>query len=165
MIKQQNLPPILAGHCRTHHAGSPGPDDDYVNMHSISSGKGFDGNRRRILAPPRNHRRLTPAARRENLGSILGTREPMDGINLPAMLGGIGLFLLGMTMMTDGLKLAVGPAFSRLLHAWTATRWRGPPAKAPRPERPIPGRANRSLARFSSSCPRGEFFYATHSYE
>lgn len=49
----------------------------------------------------------------------------MDGINLPAMLGGIGLFLLGMTMMTDGLKLAVGPAFSRLLHAWTATRWRG----------------------------------------
>ena len=49
----------------------------------------------------------------------------MDGINLAAMLGGVGLFLLGMTMMTDGLKLAVGPAFSRLLHTWTATRWRG----------------------------------------
>ncbi|MCS5946789.1 hypothetical protein LNP25_26295 [Klebsiella variicola subsp. variicola] len=46
---------------------------------------------------------------------------------------------------------------------WTATRWREPPAKAPRPERPIPGRANRSLARFSSSCPRGGFFLR-HSF-
>lgn len=49
----------------------------------------------------------------------------MDGINLAAMLGGVGLFLLGMTMMTDGLKLAVGPSLSRLLHTWTATRLRG----------------------------------------
>lgn len=49
----------------------------------------------------------------------------MDGINLPAMLGGIGLFLLGMTMMTDGLKLALGPSLARLLHAWTSTRLRG----------------------------------------
>lgn len=49
----------------------------------------------------------------------------MDGINLPAMLGGIGLFLLGMTMMTDGLKLALGPSLASLLHTWTATRLRG----------------------------------------
>ncbi len=49
----------------------------------------------------------------------------MEGINLAAMLGGIGLFLLGMTMMTDGLKLALGPSLARLLHAWTATRLRG----------------------------------------
>jgi len=49
----------------------------------------------------------------------------MDGINLGGMLGGVGLFLLGMTMMTDGLKLAVGPSLSRLLHTWTATRLRG----------------------------------------
>jgi phosphate:Na+ symporter len=49
----------------------------------------------------------------------------MDGINLGALVGGVGLFLLGMTMMTDGLKLAVGPALSKLLHTWTATRLRG----------------------------------------
>lgn len=49
----------------------------------------------------------------------------MEGINLAAMLGGVGLFLLGMTMMTDGLKLAVGPSLSGLLHRWTATRLRG----------------------------------------
>jgi len=49
----------------------------------------------------------------------------MEGINLAAMLGGVGLFLLGMTMMTDGLKLAVGPSLSGLLHRWTATCLRG----------------------------------------
>lgn len=49
----------------------------------------------------------------------------MDGINLAAMLGGVGLFLLGMTMMTDGLKLALGPSLAHLLHAWTSTRLRG----------------------------------------
>lgn len=49
----------------------------------------------------------------------------MNGINLAAMLGGVGLFLLGMSMMTDGLKLAVGPSLSGLLHRWTATRLRG----------------------------------------
>jgi phosphate:Na+ symporter len=37
--------------------------------------------------------------------------------------GGLGLFLLGMSMMTDGLKLAAGPALQRVL-AW-ATRTRG----------------------------------------
>lgn len=49
----------------------------------------------------------------------------MDGINLAGLLGGVGLFLLGMTMMTDGLKLALGPSLASLLHIWTSTRLRG----------------------------------------
>ena len=40
-------------------------------------------------------------------------------------LGGLGLFLLGMTMMSDGLKLAAGPALERILAAATRTRWHG----------------------------------------
>lgn len=40
-------------------------------------------------------------------------------------LGGLGLFLLGMTMMTDGLKLAAGPALERILAAATRTRLHG----------------------------------------
>lgn len=38
-------------------------------------------------------------------------------------LGGLGLFLLGMTMMTDGLRLAAGPALERILAGATRTRW------------------------------------------
>lgn len=41
------------------------------------------------------------------------------------LLGGIGLFLLGMAMMTDGLKLAAGDALRRLLHDWTSSSPRG----------------------------------------
>lgn len=37
--------------------------------------------------------------------------------------GGLGLFLLGMGMMTDGLKLAAGPALRSILAAATHTRW------------------------------------------
>jgi phosphate:Na+ symporter len=37
--------------------------------------------------------------------------------------GGLGLFLLGMSMMTDGLKLAAGPALHHILAAATRTRW------------------------------------------
>lgn len=37
--------------------------------------------------------------------------------------GGIGLFLLGMALMTDGLKLSAGPALHRILAAATRTRW------------------------------------------
>ena len=36
--------------------------------------------------------------------------------------GGIGLFLLGMSMMTDGLKLAAGPALQQILAGATRTR-------------------------------------------
>ncbi len=39
--------------------------------------------------------------------------------------GGLGLFLLGMTMLTDGLRQAAGPALQRLLAAATRTRWHG----------------------------------------
>ena len=41
------------------------------------------------------------------------------------LLGGMGLFLLGMTMLTDGLKLAAGGALERILAAWTRTRLYG----------------------------------------
>ncbi len=37
--------------------------------------------------------------------------------------GGLGLFLLGMGMMSDGLRLAAGPALQRILGAATHTRW------------------------------------------
>ena len=46
-------------------------------------------------------------------------------IDLPAlgvMAGGLGLFMLGMGLMTDGLKLAAGPALHRILSAATRTR-------------------------------------------
>ncbi len=39
--------------------------------------------------------------------------------------GGVGLFLLGMAMMTDGLKLAAGPALENILARWTKTRLLG----------------------------------------
>lgn len=44
---------------------------------------------------------------------------------LATLLGGIGLFLLGMRLMTDGLKLAAGPALRDVLARSTATRLRG----------------------------------------
>lgn len=39
--------------------------------------------------------------------------------------GGLGLFLLGMWLMTSGLKLAAGRALERILGEWTRTRVRG----------------------------------------
>lgn len=45
------------------------------------------------------------------------------GALLAHLAGGLGLFLLGMSMMTDGLKLAAGPALQRILAAATRTRW------------------------------------------
>ncbi|MFW5836538.1 MAG: Na/Pi cotransporter family protein, partial [Desulfovibrionaceae bacterium] len=42
-----------------------------------------------------------------------------------ALLGGVGLFLLGMGLMTHGLKLAAGQALRRILGAWTRTVLRG----------------------------------------
>jgi phosphate:Na+ symporter len=41
---------------------------------------------------------------------------------LGTMAGGLGLFLLGMGLMTDGLKLAAGPALHRILAGATRTR-------------------------------------------
>ncbi|MDP1540966.1 MAG: Na/Pi symporter [Moraxellaceae bacterium] len=39
--------------------------------------------------------------------------------------GGLGLFLLGMTLMTDGLKLSAGPLLGGLLNRATSTRLKG----------------------------------------
>lgn len=41
------------------------------------------------------------------------------------LFGGIGLFLLGMRLMTDGLKVAAGPALRHVLAQWTRTPLRG----------------------------------------
>lgn len=46
-----------------------------------------------------------------------------DAINL--LLGGLGLFLLGMVLMTDGLRMAAGPALGQVLASSTGTRGRG----------------------------------------
>lgn len=40
-------------------------------------------------------------------------------------IGGVGLFLLGMHLLTEGLKLAAGRALEDLLGEWTSTRSRG----------------------------------------
>jgi len=42
-----------------------------------------------------------------------------------ALAGGIGLFLLGMSMMTDGLKVAAGPTLKSILGSWTSSAPRG----------------------------------------
>lgn len=50
----------------------------------------------------------------------------MNGLALVgAVAGGVGLFLLGMGLMTEGLKLAAGPALERILARSTQTRLRG----------------------------------------
>ena len=41
------------------------------------------------------------------------------------LIGGIGLFLLGMRLMTDGLRLAAGGALEGILANWTRTPLRG----------------------------------------
>jgi phosphate:Na+ symporter len=46
----------------------------------------------------------------------------IDLRTLGTMAGGLGLFLLGMGLMTDGLKLAAGPALRRILVGATRTR-------------------------------------------
>lgn len=48
-----------------------------------------------------------------------------DATTLAALLGGIGLFILGMRMMTEGLKLAAGDALRSILQSWTRSAFRG----------------------------------------
>ena len=48
-----------------------------------------------------------------------------DWTTYGGLLGGIGLFLLGMGLMTDGLKLAAGQTLVRILASSTKTRLRG----------------------------------------
>ena len=42
-----------------------------------------------------------------------------------SLIGGLGLFLLAVTMITDGLKLAAGDRLKLILERWTTTRLRG----------------------------------------
>ena len=49
----------------------------------------------------------------------------IEGIGIGVLFGGIGLFLLGMLLMTDGLKQVAGPALGRVLTSSTQTRLRG----------------------------------------
>ncbi len=49
----------------------------------------------------------------------------MDLPLVGGLAGGVGLFLLGMGLMTDGLKLAAGPALQRILAHSTKTPLRG----------------------------------------
>ncbi len=49
----------------------------------------------------------------------------MSAMPLAGLLGGVGLFLLGMRLMTDGLRLAAGRALRTVLERWTRTPLRG----------------------------------------
>jgi phosphate:Na+ symporter len=49
----------------------------------------------------------------------------MNIILFGGALGGIGLFLLGMRLMTEGLRVAAGPMLRKILARWTRTRLRG----------------------------------------
>lgn len=44
---------------------------------------------------------------------------------LGSILGGIGLFILAIGMMTDGLKMAAGPSLRNILSRWSSTPLRG----------------------------------------
>lgn len=44
---------------------------------------------------------------------------------IASLAGGVGLFLLGMHLLTEGLKFAAGAALEDLLEDWTSTRLRG----------------------------------------
>jgi phosphate:Na+ symporter len=44
---------------------------------------------------------------------------------LAALIGGLGLFLLGMARLSDGLKIAAGPSLRDFLNRWTRTAGRG----------------------------------------
>lgn len=46
-------------------------------------------------------------------------------MELGSLVGGLGLFLLGMHIMTPGLRNAAGHALPRMLHGWTRTPLRG----------------------------------------
>lgn len=56
---------------------------------------------------------------------LWGNRAAVTSASLLSFAGGIGLFLLGMRLMTDGLKLAAGNALRDILAHWTATPMRG----------------------------------------
>lgn len=62
---------------------------------------------------------------REGAPSVPAQHQPVMTAALGGLIGGIGLFLLGMWLMTEGLKLSAGPALQRILARSTGTRLRG----------------------------------------
>jgi phosphate:Na+ symporter len=58
------------------------------------------------------------------MGQVVFDAWIADPWMLLNFLGGIGLFLLGMRLMTDGLRVAAGDALHRILAASTRSRWR-----------------------------------------
>jgi len=50
---------------------------------------------------------------------------PQYIVTIGLLLGGLGLFMLAVGMITDGLKLAAGHALRNLLGKWTRSTWRG----------------------------------------
>lgn len=67
------------------------------------------------VPPARYYRNVTCASVHRPL-----LRPPVFAL-LTALLGGVGLFLVGMILMTDGLKAAAGPALQRVLARSTGT--------------------------------------------
>ena len=57
------------------------------------------------------------------MGSVMPIDVPFAALGA-ALLGGVGLCLLGMWLMTEGLRLAAGAALRELLGRATHTRWR-----------------------------------------
>ena len=57
--------------------------------------------------------------------SVEGVHPDMTFSLLAGLLGGLGLFLIGMRLMTDGLRHAAGPALRDILGKWTSTPLRG----------------------------------------
>lgn len=49
----------------------------------------------------------------------------LSATELGSLIGGLGLFMLGMHIMTEGLRLAAGRALPRILYGWTSTPLRG----------------------------------------
>jgi phosphate:Na+ symporter len=45
--------------------------------------------------------------------------------SITGLIGGLGLFLVGMWLMTEGLKVAAGPSLKMLLERWTNSRAKG----------------------------------------
>ncbi len=49
-----------------------------------------------------------------------------------SLLGGVGLFMLGMGLLTDGLQAAAGDSLRDALRRYTRTRWSGATLTQPR---------------------------------
>jgi phosphate:Na+ symporter len=81
--------------------------------------------RRQVLAGPQGQLGIVPDhARGDDAGRVFYGKVRL-GKMISLLLGGIGLFLLGMWMMTEGLKLAAGGALQTVLRLSTSSSWRG----------------------------------------